>query len=129
MIVGQVRKREAVIPLTIRGSAGHELEIKAIVDTGHTGWLTLPPEMIAELNLPWYGFGQGTLADGSVVSYDVYLAKVLWDERFRKVRVSELAATPVVGMSLLRGCELRMQTRSRGRITIARLPDWGRQEA
>ena len=37
------------------------------------------------------------------------------------------SAAPLVGMSLLRGCELRMQTRSRGRLTITPLANWGRQ--
>jgi clan AA aspartic protease len=128
MIVGLVKKREAVIPLTIRGSAG-SLEIEAVVDTGHTGWLTLPPQVIAQLGLRWNGFGQGTLADGSVVYYDLYSAKVLWNGRVRRVRVSELVAAPLVGMSLLRGSEFKMLTRSRGRVTIKPLFNWGRQRA
>jgi clan AA aspartic protease len=101
MIVGRVRKREPRISLTIRGSGGQALEIECVVDTGHTGWLTLPPQLITQLDLPWHSFGQGTLADGSVVFYDVYLAKILWHGRVRRVRVSELAAAPLVGMSLL----------------------------
>jgi len=31
MIVGLVKKREAVIPLTVHGSGGHNLEIEAVV--------------------------------------------------------------------------------------------------
>jgi clan AA aspartic protease len=129
MIVGRVSKREPLISLTIRGSSGHALEIECVVDTGHTGWLTLPPQLITQLDLPWHSFGPGTLADGSVVFYDVYLAKVLWNGRVRRVRVSELAAAPLVGMSLLRGCEFNMQTRSGGRLTIAPLSNWGPQRS
>jgi clan AA aspartic protease len=127
MIVGRVRRREPLITLTIRGRGGHDVEIECVVDTGHTGWLTLAPGLIAQLDLPWHSFGQGTLADGSVVLYDVYLAKMRWQGRVRHVRVSELAATPLVGMSLLRGCEFKMQTRSRGRVTITPLANWGRR--
>jgi predicted aspartyl protease len=81
--------------------------------------------VIAQLNLRWHGFGQGTLADGSVVYYDVYLARVVWNGRVRRVRISELAAAPLVGMSLLRGSEFRMLMRSRGKVTIKPLSNWG----
>ena len=47
MIVGIVRAREPLIRLTIGGFRGRQQEIEAVVDTGYTGWLTLPPDMIA----------------------------------------------------------------------------------
>ena len=43
MIVGIVRRREPLIRLTVRGFRGRQQEIEAVVDTGYTGWLTLPP--------------------------------------------------------------------------------------
>ena len=43
MIVGYVNAyREAVIPLTVRGSQAQE-EIETVIDTGFDGSLTLPP--------------------------------------------------------------------------------------
>ena len=66
MIVGIIRGREALIRLTIRGFRGREQEIDAIVDSGYTGWRTLPPTVIAALDLPWQTFGRGILADGGV---------------------------------------------------------------
>ena len=50
MIVGIVRRREGLIRLTIRGFRGLQHEIEAVVDSGYTGWLTLPPTVIAALN-------------------------------------------------------------------------------
>lgn len=122
MIVGVVQGREPLIRLTIRGYRGRRQEIEAVVDTGYTGWLTLPPAVIGALNLRWRTFGRGTLADGSVSFFDVYQAKVVWDGRVRPVFVDEFDATPLVGMALLRGCELKMQVRARGKVTIKRLP-------
>src|SRR5712691_2649186 len=121
MIVGLVQAREPLIRLTIRGFRGRQQEIEAVVDTGYTGWLTLPPTVIAALNLHWRTFGRGILADGSVSLFDVYQAKVMWDGRVRSVFVDEFDATPLVGMALLRGCELKMQVRARGKVTIKRL--------
>ena len=122
MIVGIVQGREPRIRLTIRGLRGRQQGIDAVVDTGYTGWLTLPPAVIGALNLPWRSFGCGTLADGSTSLFDVYQAKVVWDRRVRPVFVDEFAATPLVGMALLRGREFRMQVRARGRVTIKPLP-------
>jgi clan AA aspartic protease len=122
MILGIVQGREPLIRLMIRGFRGRQREIEAIVDTGYTGWLTLPPTVIDALNLRWRTFGRGTLADGSVSFFDVYQAKVVWDGRVRPVFVDEFDAAPLVGMALLRSRELKMQVRARGKVTIKPLP-------
>ena len=122
MIVGIVRGREALFRLTIRGFRGRQQEIEAVVDSGYTGWLTLPPAVIGALNLRWRTFGRGVLADGSLSTFDVYQANVVWDGRLRRVLVDEFDATPLVGMALLRGYEYKMQVRARGKVTIKRLP-------
>jgi len=79
MISGIVRAREPLIRLTLRGFRGGAQEIEAVVDTGYTGWLTLPPSVIVSLHLRWQTTGRGILADGSVSICDVYRAKVEWD--------------------------------------------------
>jgi clan AA aspartic protease len=122
MIVGIVRGREPLIRLTIRGVRGRQQEIEAVVDSGYTGWLTLPPTVIAALALPWQTLGRGILADGSVSAFDVYRAKVVWDGRHRPVFVDEFDATPLLGMALLQGHEYKMHVRARGKVTIKRLP-------
>ena len=122
MILGTVRGREPLIRLTVRGLRGRQQEIEAVVDSGYTGWLTLPPTVIAALNLRWRSFGRGILADGSVSLFDVYQAKVVWDGLVRAVVVDEFDATPLVGMALLRGFELKMQVRAGSMVTIKRLP-------
>ena len=59
MMVGIVRAREPLLRLTICGSRGRQQEIEAVVDTGYTGWLTLPPSVISALNLSWQTLGRG----------------------------------------------------------------------
>jgi predicted aspartyl protease len=68
MIVGIVQGREPRIRLMVRGLRGRQQEIEAVVDTGYTGWLTLPPGVIGALGLPWRSFGCGTLARAGKVS-------------------------------------------------------------
>ncbi|HYV37215.1 MAG TPA: hypothetical protein VE988_16025, partial [Gemmataceae bacterium] len=83
--------------------------------------LTLPARVISALNLRWRTFGRGILADGSVSSFDVYNARVVWDGRIRTVFVDAFDATPLVGMAMLRGYEYKMQVRARGRVSIKKM--------
>ena len=54
MISGWVNAfREAVVRLPVQGARGREQAIEAVLDTGFNGYLTLPPELIAELGLPF----------------------------------------------------------------------------
>jgi hypothetical protein len=52
----------------------------------------------------------------------VYVGNVVWDGAERRVLVDEAETDPLVGMALLSGYELKMQVRSRGKVTIKRLP-------
>jgi predicted aspartyl protease len=74
------------------------------------------------LGLRWRSTGRFLLADGSDRIFDVYEAKVVWDGKLRTILVDETDAEPLVGMRLLKGHELKMQVRYRGRVTIKRLP-------
>lgn len=49
MIEGKVTDREARIYLNVRGPAEREIQIEAVIDTGYTAALTLPPSQIAAL--------------------------------------------------------------------------------
>ena len=122
MIVGIVQHREARIRLTILGFRGRRQEIESVVDSGYTGGLSLPPTTIAALQLRWLTFGRALLADGSMGTFDVYQAKLMWDGRSRNVFVDECDATPLVGMRLLQGYEYKMQVKARGNVTIKKLP-------
>ena len=99
-----------------------EQEVEAIVDTGYTASLTLPTAIVTALDLRWRSATRFTLADGSERIFDVYEAKVVWDGKVRTILVNETDADPLVGMRLLKGHELKMQVRYRGRVTIKRLP-------
>ena len=52
MITGRVtRTPEALVALRVSGPQGREIEIEAVLDTGFTDYLTLPPSVITELRL------------------------------------------------------------------------------
>ncbi len=121
MITGRIQWDEAHIRLKVRGRRGREQEVEAVIDSGYNGALTLRPALIALLGLRWESVEQATLADGSTCVFQVYAGKVVWDGKVRTILVDEADADSLVGMRLLRGHELRMQVRYRGKVTIKRL--------
>ena len=96
MITGVVTAdREAVIGLVVRGPAGQEQHIEAVVDTGFDGWCSLPPALIALLRLPWRRRGRALLADGSESVFDIYEGTVVWEGRPRRIVVDEADTAPL----------------------------------
>ena len=122
MITGVVNANgEATIPLTVCGSNGQEHEIEAVIDTGFTGFLTLPFSLILSLRLEWRGREQAILGDGSVQIFDVYAATVIWDGQPRAVEADAADIVPLIGMGLIYGHDLRIQAVEGGIVTIEAL--------
>lgn len=113
---------DAILRLVVRGPVGQRQKIKAVIDTGFSNWLSLPPSQIALLGLPWQQRGRAILADGSVRPFDIYEGTVVWDRRRLRIPIYELDAEPLVGMALLEGFELKVQVRRRGTVLIQALP-------
>jgi clan AA aspartic protease len=123
MITGVVTtSREAIINLAVRGPAGQEQEIQAVIDTGFDGALSLPSTLIATLGLAWRQRGRALLADGHESVFDIYEATVVWDGKPRRVAVDAADITPLIGMSLLYGYELTVQIVEGGSVRIRALP-------
>jgi clan AA aspartic protease len=118
VITGRVKDREARIELRVRGTGKRERTIPAVIDTGFTAFLTLPPALIASLGLTWKSSGRGILADGSECLFDVYAGKVVWDGKVRNILIDEADTDPLVGMALLTGYELKVQICPGGKVRI-----------
>ena len=121
MITGKIRAdREAVIGLEIVGLA-QRVKIEAVIDTGFTGYLMLPSDLIDRLNLPLIGKRDVILADGTNVSLNLYRVKVIWHSVERVVYVLRADTESLVGMSLLHGSRLTLDVVPDGDVTITRL--------
>ena len=114
--------REATIRLVVSGPSRQQQEIEAIIDTGFTGFLTLPPALIQALGLAWLCRQPGVLADGSVEVFDVYGATVMWDGQPRPVEFEAADTESLMGMSLLGRHSLRFDILTGGVVTITALP-------
>ena len=119
MIEGFVNaNHEAVVPLVLRGPDGQVREVEAVIDTGYSGFLTLPAALVAGLGLPYVFSSSATLADDTEVGFSVHRAMVLWDGSPRNVEADAVGSTPLVGMLLLDGHDLSVQVRDGGRVLI-----------
>ena len=88
---------EAIITISLLGSAGQTKEVNAVVDTGFNGFLTLPPMLVADWGLPVVGDGKAVLADGSEAVFDVHSVTVLWDGQRRAVETGAVGGVARIG--------------------------------
>ena len=122
MITGIVNADfEAIISLSICGSDGKVYTQEAIVDTGFNGWLSLPPDLIEQLNLKWKRRGRAILGDGSECVFNVYEAIVVWDGDYLTIPIDEADSEPLVGMSLMEGYQFMVQVFEGGKVEILKV--------
>ena len=89
-----------------------------IVDTGFTGWLTLPEPVIRELGLVKMGNRPATVASGEVEWFDYYETRIVWHGQARWVGVFQSIDQPLLGMELLRGNWITMAAWDGGEVII-----------
>ena len=119
MIEGFVNaNREALVSFPLLGPDGEAREIDAVIDTGYSGSLTLPPELVAELGLSYAFDSSATLADDTEVAFQVHRVTALWDNRPRHIEVDAVGSTPLVGMSMLDRHSLYVEVAPGGRVLI-----------
>ncbi len=122
MMMGNVNsRREAIIQFAVLGENNQRQAIKAVIDTGYTGFLTLPFAIITTLGLTWYMQEEGILGDGSLCMFNVFEAFVIWDGQIKSIEINESETDPLVGMGLLEGYELNIQAFAGGLVTIKAL--------
>ena len=102
-----------MVALRLKAPDGRTRDIEAVVDTGYSGFLTLPTALVAEMGLPFAYIGQAFLANDAEVDFDVHYVTVLWDDRARDVEADATGSTPLVGM-LVDMHDLNIQVRRGG---------------
>jgi clan AA aspartic protease len=112
---------EATLRLVVSNESRQMQIIDTVIDTGFTGFLTLPLTVIKSLNLRLYSREEGTLGDGSTCIFDVYSGLVIWDGEYRYVDVNAAETDPLVGMSLLYGYRMQLDAIEGGIVVIQSL--------
>lgn len=114
-------RREAVLELQVAGNGKSRRMTRAVIDTGYTGALSLPPAVIQSLKMRLLGQRLSELANGRIVEFDVYQGQVIWDGKLKEVEIDESPCDPLVGMGLLDGFELNIQVKRNGSVSIRTL--------
>ncbi len=122
MISGSVSgDQQAVVTIEIIDGDGAPRALGVILDTGFTGYLTLPSESIEQLALPFVGQRTFELANGELFRFDAYLAAVAWHGSLRDALVLLSDSTPLLGMTLLWGSRMTLDAITNGEVTIEEL--------
>jgi clan AA aspartic protease len=113
---------QPIVSLRIRNAQDEYsfCDIAAVIDTGFTGFLTLPSTLIQQLNLSWLGRTTAIIANGSSTEFDLFEANVEWGYKLRRVEVEAVDGFPLLGMGLLEGYELRIEAIADGAVHITR---------
>ena len=131
MISGQVvalgrdAEREylaARIPIEVAGQDRVFRREEADIDTGFTGWMTLPESIIRELGLTNYGRRPIVLADNERRRSYLYRVWLVWHGVIRSVQVLQIEGRPLIGMSLLADCRLTVEAWEGGAVVIEERP-------
>ena len=112
-------ENEFLFPLVLQNRAGKTLQVQAVLDTGFTGHLVLPGDVVFQLALPQDDSEEVILGDGSVTQFSVHEVTVMWDAAERTVTAFGAGGDDVlIGVQLLRGSVTLLQAFDGGDITI-----------
>jgi clan AA aspartic protease len=114
-------RREATLALVVGNANRQQQVVDTVIDTGFTGFLSLPSATIAALDLPWSASDIVTLGDGSETLFDLYIATVIWDGEYREIYIAESATEPLLGMAMLYGYRLQIDNIEGGTVRIEAL--------
>ena len=122
MIKGKVdARRQAWVQVEIRDEDGRVQSVDAVVDTGFTGYLILPSEIIGGMALRQGPQTHVTLAVGVRGRLNTWRGYALWHDQPRLIQILEARGTPLLGMRMLEDSQLTIQARANGDVLIERL--------
>ena len=117
-MTGRVADLHALLPVTFRLPGQPDVALEFVVDTGFTGFLTLPPAAVAALALPYLEDTPANLATDAEVQLPVHVAVIVWNGLEQAVRVLAMGRRPLLGTALLDGHEFVAQFRDSGLVTV-----------
>ena len=122
MIRGEVSEdQQALVNIEIIDAEGHPRPVEVILDTGFTGYLTLPAETIRQLGLVSVGRRTFELANGELFEFEAYLASVSWHGHLTDALVLRSTSEPLLGMTLLWGSRVTLNAIAQGEVRIETL--------
>ena len=119
MIRGRVSEsQQALVSIDIVDDRSLYQSVEVILDTGFTGYLTLPTGLIDRLGLLSVGQRTFELANGDLFEFEACLASVSWQGSQRDVLVLKSDSAPLLGMTLLWGSRIIIDASADGEVLI-----------
>lgn len=118
MIHGTVIDLQARINVTLRPPEQSYVEIECVVDTGFEGALTLPPDVVATLKLPYVTSISANLADDSSIMTRLHLATIIWHGIEREIIVLAMGRRPLLGTALIEDYHLSIDFCEGGSVIV-----------
>ncbi len=104
--------------MSVMDADGEPQRYDVIVDTGCTGWLTLPESDIRRLGLARAGSRDSITASGNAEEFDYYETWVLWHGQLHEVEIFQSIDQPLLGMELLEGSRVAVNAWDDGDVII-----------
>ena len=89
-----------------------------IIDTGFTGYLTLPAVTIRRLGLSSVGRRTLELANGELFEFEAYLTVVSWHENLTDALVLRTDSVSLLDLSLLWGSRITLDAMTQGEVSV-----------
>ena len=106
----------------VHGNGAPSEAIDFTIDTGFSGELTLPQDVIERLNLLRDEDGVPyVLADGTLRVMPRYIGRAQWHGQIKEVNVIDNGSEALLGMQLLAGSNLNFDAAPGGAVIIAEL--------
>jgi clan AA aspartic protease len=122
VITGQVNySNEAVIAVHLLDGDDKAHSVDAVIDTGFSGFLTLPLALINTLKWPFIESQVFSLGNNSRATIDVYAGTINWAGKENLILVLASDAHPLVGMSQLKGQRITIDAVDGGPVRIEAL--------
>ncbi len=119
MISGRVSAGlDPLVNIELGNGKGSLQSLQVVVDTGFSGELALPSELIQSLGLDYIDDVSVALADRQERPVRAYDGVVFWQGRSRDVMVLDMGSEPLLGMALLLGSRLTVSCRPNGAVII-----------
>ncbi|RLS51939.1 MAG: clan AA aspartic protease [Planctomycetota bacterium] len=112
---------QAIVPLAVkhRGSFAPDASIEFLIDTGFTGYLSIPSAWVDRFGLSVIDIQRGITADGRAVYFETVDVTILWHDEPRVIR-AQVLEEPLIGTRLLRSNQATIRWESGSTFEIHR---------
>ena len=108
--------------MAVAGPSMEFWEVEVVIDTGFSGWLTLPEVAIRELNLRLYQNRQVRIANDQVIWMPTFEAVAQWQGRQIDILVYQTEnPRPLLGTAMLEHCRLTVDMQEGGPVAVTPL--------